>query len=110
MFVRTMIIAAALAIPGVAAAEQTQTQSPMGLEVRGDDGTLMSRVERVERDSSGRVVAIEAPGLAPADAPAARSDLVAQNDDAVRFFTSFNSAERNDRDQQSAGGRAIRAR
>ena len=106
MIVRTMFIALVLALPGVAMADEN-TNSPLGLEVRGDDGTVLSRVEAVERDADGRIVAIEAPGLAPDDAPAA-SDMVAQND-AQHFFTSYSSAERNDR-ERSAGGASTRTR
>lgn len=107
MLLRTAVFALALGLPGMAAADQFP-QSAQGLEVRGDDGTVLSRVESVERDANGRIVAIEAPGLAPADAPAASSDLVAEAQ-AQRFFTSYSSAERNDR-QRAAGGDQIRIR
>jgi hypothetical protein len=107
MLVRTIFFALALGLPSAALAEDLP-QSPLGLEVRGDDGTVLSRVEAVERDRQGRVVAVEAPGLAPADAPAAAHDLVAERD-AQRFFVSYRSAERNDR-ERAAGAAQTRAR
>ncbi|MGE0597118.1 MAG: hypothetical protein AB7P07_12195 [Hyphomonadaceae bacterium] len=97
---RTAIFALALGLPGMAVAEEFP-HSALGLEVRSDEGTVMSRVEAVERDGDGRIVAVEAPGLAPADAPAAASDLVAEQD-GQRFLINYRAAERNDRTR--AGG------
>lgn len=97
---RTAILALALGLPGVAGAEEFP-HSAMGLEVRSDAGTVLSRVEAVERDGEGRIVAVEAPGLAPADAPAAAADLVAERD-AERFFINLPASPRTQR-----GGGAI---
>jgi hypothetical protein len=97
---RTALLVLAIGAPTLAAAEEFP-QSAMRLEVRGDDGTVMSRVESVERDANGRVRAVEAPGLEPADAPA-DSQLVAQSQSEGRFFVSYRTAERNDRDVQVA--------
>lgn len=107
MLLRTIVLTFAIGLPSMAVAEEFP-QSALGLEVRGDDGTVMSRVESVQRDSRGRIVSVEAPGLEPADAPAAASDLVAERD-AQRFFTSYTVAERNDR-TRAAGGDQTRIR
>lgn len=75
---RMMICAAALLTPGFAAAEEFP-HSAQGIEIRSDQGEVMGRVERVERNAQGRVMAVQASGLeAPEDAPAASSDLVAE--------------------------------
>ncbi len=83
---RTLIIAVAIAAPGVASAQQTQSSqfnaSAVGIEVRGDDGTVIGRVASVERDANGRIVASEIPGQEPGSAPYAPSDLVAERNDA----------------------------
>lgn len=65
---RTLIIACALAAPGLAAAEQFP-QSAEGVVVVADDGTPLGRATRVERNAEGRIVAAEIEGLEPADAP-----------------------------------------
>ena len=65
----------------------TRPESPMGVEVRADDGTVLGHVGRVERNRNGRVVAAEVAGLEPADAPRAGSDLVAQNDVRLSAYT-----------------------
>lgn len=105
MIVRAMIFALALGAPAAALAEEMPV-SPLGLEVRGDDGTVLSRVEGVQRDRDRRVVAIEAPGLEPADAP---SDARVAEREAQHFFVSYPVAERNDR-TRPAGGGIVRAR
>lgn len=80
---RTLLLAPVLALvlgaPSLAAAEQFP-ESALHAEIRSHDGTVMGRVEAVERDGEGRIVAIEAPGLEPADAPAAPNDLIADNE------------------------------
>lgn len=82
---RTLIIALAIAAPGVATAQQAHStefnSSAVGIEVRGDDGTVIGRVASVERDANGRVVAAEIPGQEPGSAPYAPSDLVAERND-----------------------------
>lgn len=80
---RTLLLAPVLALvlgaPSLAAAEQFP-ESALHAEIRSHDGTVMGRVEAVERDGEGRIVAIEAPGLEPADAPSAPRDMIAEND------------------------------
>lgn len=78
---RTLVVTLALGAPGVAAAQQFP-DSAVGIEVRGDDGTVIGRVEAVERDADGRIVSAELSGQEPADAPYASSDLVAERNDA----------------------------
>jgi hypothetical protein len=79
---RTIVIALALGLPGVAVAQEAQfNESAVGIEVRGDDGTVVGRVNAVERDANGRIVAIEAASLEPGSAPYAPSDLIADNRD-----------------------------
>ena len=72
---RTLVFALLIGAPSLAAAEQFPA-SPLGQEVRGDDGQVIGRVTAVERDGHGRIVAVEIPGLEPPDAPSA---LVAEN-------------------------------
>jgi hypothetical protein len=57
-----------LGAPSLAMAEQFP-ESPLGVEVRGHDGTVIGRVQSVERDADGNIVAVEIPGLEPPDAP-----------------------------------------
>jgi hypothetical protein len=69
---RTLVLAFALAVPGVALADEARTSFPraaMDTEVRTDDGTVVGRVNAVERDGQGRIVAVEIEGNEPADAP-----------------------------------------
>jgi hypothetical protein len=73
---RTLVFVLALAAPSLAAAQQFPA-SPLGQDVRGHDGAVLGRVTSVERDAQGRIVAVEIPGLEPADAPSA---LVAQSE------------------------------
>ncbi len=75
---RTLVFALAIGLPGLAAAEEFP-QSAQGVEVRGDDGTVVGRVSSVERNADGDIVAVEIPGMEPGDAPYAPSDLVAEN-------------------------------
>jgi hypothetical protein len=61
-------------------------QSPLGQEVRSDDGkTVLGRVSHVSRDHTGRIVAVEIPGLEPGDAPRASVNAIAQNDRSQSF-------------------------
>ena len=79
---RTLVFILALTVPTFAGAQQMREQfpnSPLGLEVRGHDGTVLGRVTNVERDGHGNIVSVEIPGLEPGDAPAASDDLVASN-------------------------------
>ena len=73
---RTLAFALAIGLPGLAVAEQFP-QSAQGVEVRGDDGSVVGRVSSVERNAEGEIVAVEIPGLEPGDAPAASRDLIA---------------------------------
>jgi hypothetical protein len=74
---RTLAFALVIGLPGLAAAEQFP-QSAQEVEVRGHDGTVIGRVERVERNAEGDVVAMEIPGLEPGDAPRVSRDLIAE--------------------------------
>ena len=67
---------------GVATAEprHTRSETPVGVEVRGDDGAVLGHVTGVERNRAGRIVAASVPGLEPADAARAPTNLVAEND------------------------------
>jgi hypothetical protein len=77
---RMMILACALVAPGAAIADELPA-TPVGLEIRADDGTIQGRVERAVRNSEGRVVAVDVSGLeAPGDAPASADDMVAENE------------------------------
>lgn len=76
---RTLIIALVIGAPSLAMAQEAPNQfpeSPLGQEVRGDDGTAIGRVTAVARNEQGNVEAVEIPGLEPADAPA--NELVAE--------------------------------
>ena len=75
---RALTFALAIGLPGLAAAEQFP-QSAQGVEVRGDDGSVVGRVSSVERNGEGEIVAVEIPGLEPGDAPAASRDLIAED-------------------------------
>ena len=79
---RTLIIALAVGAPSLAIAQEAPNQfpeSPLGQEVRGDDGTVIGRVTAVSRNADGNVEAVEMPGLEPADAPS--NELVAERGD-----------------------------
>ena len=86
---RTLILVLALGAPGLAAAEQFP-ESALHADIRSDTGEVVGRVEAVERDAEGRVVAIESEALEPADAPAASRDLVAERRDDQRVTVSEN--------------------
>ena len=75
---RALTFALAIGLPGLAAAEQFP-QSAQGVEVRGDDGSVVGRVSSVERNGEGEIVAVEIPGLEPGDAPAASRELIAED-------------------------------
>lgn len=77
---RTLVLALALGVPGIAAAQDQFRDSAIGAEVVGDRGDVVGRVDHIERDADGRVVAVEVGGLEPASAPYASRDLVASND------------------------------
>lgn len=80
MFV-TALALLALSAAGVAHA-QPASQSPVGTEVRSDDGTVvLGRVTSVERDRSGRIVSVAIPGLEPAEAPRDNNARVASRED-----------------------------
>lgn len=98
---RSLVVALALGAPGMAAAQQFP-DSAVGIEVRGDDGTAIGRVEAVERDSEGRIVAAELSDQEPADAPYALDDLVAERNDRNALLVN----DRRDRDtRRGAAGR-----
>lgn len=75
---RTLVFALALGLPGIAAADQFP-DSAIGAEVVADNGEVVGRVDHIERDGDGRVVAVEAGALEPASAPYASRELVAEN-------------------------------
>lgn len=97
---RTILIALALGAP-VASAEEFR-ESAVGIEVRGDDGTVVGEVAAVERNADGEIVAAEVEGLEPADAPFASSDLIAENEDDQSWIPA--SA----REQSTRGGASVR--
>ncbi len=101
---RTLVFTVAIGAAGFAAAEDFP-ESAIGVEVRSDDGTVVGRVEAVERDAHGRIVAAELSGMEPADAPFAPRDLIAQrNDQNWR-----NASERDDR-REGSGRRQTQTR
>jgi hypothetical protein len=92
---RTIVLSLALGLPGVAAAQEARfNESAVGIEVRGDDGTVVGRVNAVERDANGRIVAVEIAGQEPGSAPYAPSDLVASNRDGRNALISDRQRER----------------
>ena len=88
---RILALAVMLAAPA-ASAEQFR-DSAIGVEVRADDGTVLTRVAAVERNARGEIVAAELPGLEPADAPLAAPELVAE-DERDRLWTPTTVRER----------------
>jgi hypothetical protein len=74
---RILAFALVLGAPSLAMAQQFP-DSPLEQEVRGHDGAVIGRITAVERNADGDIVAVEIPGLEPADAPAAA--LVAENE------------------------------
>jgi hypothetical protein len=104
---RTLVVALALAVPGVAAAQQFP-DSAVGIEVRGDDGTVVGHVEAVERDREGRIVAAELSGQEPADAPYASSDLVAERNDAENTLINDRGDQLRGRDRATRGNALLR--
>lgn len=97
---RTIIVALALGAPMASA--QEISESAVGIEVRGDDGTVIGEVAAVERNARGEIVAAEIEGLEPADAPFASSDLVAENEDEASWMPA------NARDDSRRGGGSAR--
>jgi hypothetical protein len=92
---RTIVIALALGLPGAAMAQDNQfRESAVGIEVRGDDGAVVGRVNAVQRDADGRIVAVEIAGQEPGSAPYAPSDLVAGNRDGRNALISDRQRER----------------
>jgi hypothetical protein len=102
---RTLIFApmafVALGAPGVAAAEQFPAAA-LHADIVSDTGEVVGRVEGVERDREGRIVAIESEALEPADAPVSR-DLVAERQQERRVVISENT-------RREGGNGASRAR
>jgi len=84
---RTLVIALALGAPGAALAQDQFRDSAIDAEVVGDRGEVVGRVDHVERDARGRIVAAEVGGLEPAGAPYVPRDLVASNDVETIAFT-----------------------
>ncbi|MEZ6023977.1 MAG: hypothetical protein R3C16_11310 [Hyphomonadaceae bacterium] len=70
---RTLVFALIVGTPSMALAEdygrEQFPEAAIGAEVRGHDGAVVGRVAAVERDADGNIIAVEVPGLAPADAP-----------------------------------------
>jgi hypothetical protein len=104
---RTLVIALAVAAPGAALAQdRTARQFPdsaVGIEVRGDDGTVVGHVDRVERDRRGRITAVEIAGQEPGDAPYAPSNLIAERNDETLVISDR-------RDDRRNGGERTRVR
>lgn len=76
---RTLVVALALGVPGVALADQFP-ESALHSPVVSDTGAVVGRVEAVERDAQGRIIAVEIDGLEPPSAPHVSQDLVAERD------------------------------
>lgn len=103
---RTLVLTLAIVAPGVAMAQPAQfPDAARGAEVRGDDGTVIGRVGRVERNARGEIVSAEIAGLEPADAPI--PVLVARNDDRREVLIRY---DRRSRDRQAQYAAADRAR
>ncbi len=98
---RALVVALALGAPGLAAAQQFP-DSAVGIEVRGDDGTVIGRVEAVERDADGRIVAAEISDQEPATAPFAPDSMIAERADARGVLRV------NDRDDDRRARRGVR--
>ncbi|MGE0740975.1 MAG: hypothetical protein AB7O98_06495 [Hyphomonadaceae bacterium] len=92
---RTLVVALAVALPSVAAAEQFP-QSAIDAPVVADNGVVVGRVAAVERNAEGQIVSAEIPGLEPGDAPSASRDLVAENDNRASLRV-YDRREREDR-------------
>lgn len=75
---RTLVFALTIGLPGLAAAEQFP-ESAQNVQVVADDGSVVGRVNAVERNADGDIVAVEIPGMEPGDAPHASSDLIAED-------------------------------
>lgn len=65
---------------GLAAACGEARDPAVGLAVRAEDGAVVGRVASIERDSEGRIVSADIPGLEPADAPHPAEDMLAQDE------------------------------
>ena len=100
---RTLALALMIGLPGVAAAEQFP-QSAQDVRVVGDDGTTIGRVSAVERNADGEIVAVEIPGLEPADAPVASRDLIAEDSRSTVIRV---RESRDRRDQNGASERRV---
>ncbi len=77
---RTLVIALAIGAPSMASAQTQFRESAVGAEVVSDTGQVVGRVDQVERDSNGRIVAAEISDQEPASAPYASEELVASAD------------------------------
>ncbi len=76
---------------GFAGACTDASQTPVGMEVRADDGTVLGHVTSIERDRDGRVIAAEIEGLEPADAPDAPAAVLAEDEAPYWVRTSASS-------------------
>lgn len=99
---RTLVLALALGAPGVAAADQFP-QSALGAPVVSDTGAVVGRVNAVERNANGDIVAAEIDGLEPPSAPHASQDLVAERERERALLV-------RDRDRRERGAGAITLR
>lgn len=77
---RTLVLALALGVPGIAAAQDQFRDSAVGAEVVSDTGQVVGRVDHVVRDANGRIIATEIADQEPASAPYAPESLVASAD------------------------------
>ncbi len=77
---RTLVLALALAWPGLAAAEDFP-HAVVGSEVRGEGGVVIGHVSAVQRDRHGNIIAVEIPGAEPPDASMVLPGVVASNSD-----------------------------
>lgn len=99
---RTLVVALVLAAPGAAMADQFP-ESALHAPVVADNGVVVGRVNAVERDAQGRIVAAEIDGLEPPSAPLASQDLIAERERARAILV-------RDDERRESGGRQTRAR
>ena len=98
---RTLILALAIATPGVAAAEEFP-HAVVGSEVRGENGVVIGHVTAVQRDRHGNIIAVEIPGAEPPDASTATPRVVAQNNDQRTLRVLVNDRRTRNDDRGSA--------
>ncbi|HYD87072.1 MAG TPA: hypothetical protein VEA80_06340 [Vitreimonas sp.] len=107
---RTLALATFFAAAPVVATAEQFPRAASEQVVRGHDGAELGRIAEVEYDEDGNVIAAAIPGLEPADAPHAPSNLIAE--ERLRSHSRTDAATPASRRLQEAraSGRLIRAR